>query len=223
VSLETIKRNLEQIRPTIPAGVQLVAACKMRTPAEIQAAVDSGIEILGENYIQEAEEAYYKISGSVKWHFIGHLQRNKVARAVKICDMIESLDSIRLAQVLDSACAKASVKMECLIEINSGKEKNKHGVLPEDVEEFAGKVSSLENLSIKGLMTMGPLVGSSEDFRPYFKTTYRLFNQLKDINIPGIRMEYLSMGMSASYKVAIEEGANIVRIGTSIFGSRTKE
>ena len=223
MSLDSIGKNTEGILNSIPPGVELVAACKMRTPEEIQAAVDAGVKLIGENYIQEAEEAYSKVSGDIKWHFIGHLQRNKINRAVKICDMIESLDSYRLAKELDSSCQKASKVMQCLIEVNSGREQNKHGILPEDVEAFAKKVSFLANINVMGLMTMGPLSGSQEDFRPYFMTTAVLYRKLRDMAIPGIQMKYLSMGMTASYQVAIEEGANIVRVGTALFGPRTKE
>lgn len=198
----------------------LEAACKMRTPDEIQQAVDAGVRIIGENYVQEAEEAYSKVKGDIRWHFIGHLQRNKVIRAVKVFDLIESLDSLALAKELNKQCAKTGKVMECMIEVNSGREKNKFGVLPEDVESLADKVKSFKNIKVVGLMTMGPANTAAEDLRPYFRITREIFDELKKKVIPNCEMKYLSMGMSDSYKAAVEEGANIVRIGTSIFGPR---
>lgn len=220
MSKSLIKKNISRIFAELPDDVQIVAACKMRTPEEIQEAVDAGIGIIGENYIQEAEEAYQKVTGDIKWHLIGHLQKNKISRAVKICDMIESLDSLKLARGIDSQCAKLNKVMDCLVEVNSAREENKYGIMPEKVEEFTEKASEFENIRILGLMTMGPLLDEPEEYRPYFKITRKIFEDLKRKNSPGYSMEYLSMGMSSSYKVAIEEGANIVRIGTDIFGLR---
>ncbi len=198
------------------------AACKTRTAEEIQKAVDAGIKVLGENYYQEAKQAVKKVSGSnIRWHFIGHLQRNKVKKAVKVFDMIESLDSYRLAKEINKRCRKIDKVMDCLVEVNSGREKNKYGIFPEEVESFVEQVKKFKYIKIKGLMTMGAFEGTKEDFRPYFEITREKFNLLKKSDIPGCDMKYLSMGMSASYKIAIEEGANLVRIGTKIFGSRT--
>jgi pyridoxal phosphate enzyme (YggS family) len=220
VSESHIGKNVRRILKELPEGIKLVAACKMRTPSEIQEAVDAGVSVIGENYVQEAEEAYGKVSGDIKWNFIGHLQKNKVKRAIKIFDMIESLDSIRLAKEIDSRSEAEGRRMRCLVEVNSGREENKNGLMPEDVHDFIEKASCFKNLEIVGLMTMGPFAGEPDDFRPYFKTTRGIFDELRKKDIPNCRMQYLSMGMSDSYKVAIEEGANIVRIGTSIFGSR---
>ncbi|MBN2406939.1 MAG: YggS family pyridoxal phosphate-dependent enzyme [Elusimicrobia bacterium] len=216
----SIRDNTLQILGELPGTVLLEAACKMRTPDEIQQAVDAGVRIIGENYVQEAEEAYSKVKGDIRWHFIGHLQRNKVIRAVKVFDLIESLDSLALAKELNKQCAKTGKVMECMIEVNSGREKNKFGVLPEDVESLADKVKSFKNIKVVGLMTMGPANTAAEDLRPYFRITREIFDELKKKVIPNCEMKYLSMGMSDSYKAAVEEGANIVRIGTSIFGPR---
>ncbi len=216
----SIERNVKEILSKLPQEVQLVAACKTRTPEEIQKVIDAGVVVLGENYVQEAEEAYHKVTGSIKWHLIGHLQRNKVKRAIKIFDMVESLDSIRLAKEINNQCSNINRVMECLVEVNSGREKHKYGIMPEEVESFIEKVSCFENIRVMGLMTMGPLVGEPEEFRPYFNTTKEIFNQLKSKNISRCSMKYLSMGMSSSYEVAIDEGANLVRIGTTIFGAR---
>ena len=215
-----IEENVRKILNSIPEGVQLVAAAKTRTPGEILQAVQAGVKIIGENYVQEAEEAYALIGQQVKWHFIGHLQRNKAKKAVEIFDMIETLDSVRLAEEIEKQCAKKNKAMSALIEINSGREVQKFGILPEDAERFLQKISGFRHIRVLGLMTMGPAFGDPEDARPYFVETKKLFEKFKDLSLPGVEMKYLSMGMTNSYKVAIEEGANIVRIGTLIFGPR---
>jgi pyridoxal phosphate enzyme (YggS family) len=151
---------------------------------------------------------------------IGHLQRNKVKKAVMLFDMIETIDSVNLAEEVNKNCALESKVMPVLIEINSGKESNKTGVLPEHVERLILQINNLPNLKIQGLMTMGPRFGNPEDARPYFKVAKAVFNRIKETKIPNVEMRYLSMGMSNSYKIAIEEGANIVRIGTVLFGDR---
>ena len=152
---------------------------------------------------------------------IGHLQRNKVKNAVDLFDMIETIDSVKLAEEVNKRCAAINKIMPVLIEVNSGEELNKTGVLPEDVDKLIEQISSLPNLRVQGLMTMGPVFGNPEDARPYFKTTKFAFDRLTKAGIPNVEMRYLSMGMSNSYKIAIEEGANIVRVGTKLFGDRS--
>ncbi|MFH1414679.1 MAG: YggS family pyridoxal phosphate-dependent enzyme [Elusimicrobiota bacterium] len=215
-----IRENVREVLSELPEGIRLVAACKTRTAEEIQQAVEAGITIIGENHIQEAERSFHNIEGDIKWHFIGHLQKNKVKKAVKIFDMIESLDSPELARIIDKECRKIDKIMECLVEVNSGREDNKYGFMPEDVEGFILEAKDLLNIRISGLMTMGPFMGTPEEFRPYFSLTRKLFEDIKEKKIPSCEMKYLSMGMSASYKTAIEEGANMVRIGTRLFGFR---
>ncbi|MCF8083460.1 MAG: YggS family pyridoxal phosphate-dependent enzyme, partial [Deltaproteobacteria bacterium] len=139
----------------------------------------------------------------------------------RIFDMIETVDSMKLARAIDKACANVGKTMPVLIEINSGEETQKAGVLPEEAPSLIQEMAGLEHLEVKGLMTMGPLTGDPEAARPYFKTTRRLFDQLSRADIKGVEMRYLSMGMSNSYLVAIEEGASMVRIGTRLFGERT--
>jgi len=217
----SINESVTEIRNSLPAGVILVAAAKTRSPEEVQAAIDAGIKILGYNYLQEAERIYQIIGNTVKWHMIGHLQRNKVKIAVNLFDMIETIDTIKLAGEVNKRCSEINKIMPVLIEINSGKELNKTGVLPEDVDELIKQISSFPNIHVQGLMTMGPIFGNPEDARPYFKTTKLIFDRLIKAGIPNVEMRYLSMGMSNSYKVAIEEGANIVRIGTKLFGERS--
>ena len=215
-----IKQNVSQILSELPDGVQLVAAAKARQPEEVLEAVESGVEIVGENYVQEAERAYEVVGNRVKWHFIGHLQKNKVKKAVGIFDMIETVDSVEIAREIDKRCAQIGKVMPVLIEVNSGREKQKSGVLPESVEQLAREISAFQNIRLMGLMTMGPRFGNPEDSRPYFMETKKIFDKIKQLNLPNIEMRYLSMGMTNSYKVAIEEGANIVRIGSKIFGER---
>ncbi len=197
-----------------------MAAAKTRTPEEIMQAAQAGVKIVGENYIQEAFTAFNVVRHRVKWHFIGHLQRNKVKKAVEIFDMIETVDSPELSKEIDKRCNQRKRIMPVLIEINSGREKQKFGIFPEDAGDFIKEISELKNIKIEGLMTMGPMFGDPEDARPYFVETKKLFDRIKTLNLPGVEMKYLSMGMTNSYQVAIEEGANIVRIGTKIFGPR---
>jgi pyridoxal phosphate enzyme (YggS family) len=156
----------------------------------------------------------------VKWHMIGHLQSNKAKKAVRLFDMIETVDSVKLARAIDKACSNIDKIMSVLIEINSGEEPQKAGVLPEDAVSLIREIAVFKNIRIMGLMTMGPFSGDPEDARPYFIKTKRLFDEIRGMGIPGVEMRHLSMGMSNSYRVAIEEGANMIRIGTIIFGER---
>ncbi len=216
----SIRENVTQLLAELPEGVQLVVAAKGRAPAEILEAVEAGARIVGENYLQEAERAYEVVGTQAQWHFIGHLQRNKVGRAVRLFDMIETVDSSALAREIDKRCGQIGKIMPVLIEVNSGRESQKWGVLPEAVEPLVREISALPNIRVEGLMTMGPEVGDPEDTRPYFIEIRRLFDHLKGLSLPGVFMKYLSMGMTSSYQIAIEEGANIVRIGSRIFGER---
>ena len=217
----TIKQNVSQILSELPDGVQLVAAAKTRKPEEILETIEAGVEIVGENYVQEAERAYELIGNKAKWHFIGHLQKNKVKKAVKIFDMIETIDSFELAREIDKRCAQIGKIMPVLIEVNIGREEQKSGILPENTEQLAKDISALPNIRVMGLMTMGPLAGDPEDSRPYFVAMKKLFEKMKKLDLPDTEMKYLSMGMTNSYQIAPEEGANMVRIGTKIFGERT--
>jgi PLP dependent protein len=220
----SITENVKQILAEIPPGVQVVAAAKTRNSREILEAIEAGINIIGENYVQETEAAFIEtgdtVRTKVKWHFIGHLQKNKVKKAVEICDMIETVDSLEIAAEIDKRCAQAGKIMPVLIEINSGRESQKSGVYPENARRLIGQISALANVRVMGLMTMGPVTGQPEDYRPYFKETRKAFEDLKGLALPQVEMKYLSMGMTGSYKIALEEGANLVRIGSKIFGDR---
>ncbi len=215
-----IEENVKRILAELPSRVALVAAAKTRTPDEIRRAVDAGVKIIGENYVQEAESVFSVLGRIAQWHFIGHLQKNKVKRAVALFDMIETVDSLELGARIDRECAKLGRVMPVLVEINSGREPQKAGVLPEDAEDLVRGLAELEHVKVQGLMTMGPRTGDPEEARPYFQETKRLFDELAARGLDNVEMRYLSMGMSNTYKIAIEEGANMVRIGSAIFGER---
>jgi PLP dependent protein len=215
-----ITENVHRLLQELPPDVQLVAAVKTRTPEEIMQALNAGIKIFGENYVQEAEQHHSIIGAGAQWHCIGHLQKNKVKKAVAIFDMIETVDSLELVQEIDKRCQPLGKTMPILIEVNSGREVQKSGVIPENVVSLAQSISTLANVRLMGLMTMGPALGDPEDSRPYFVTTRQVFAQLQSIAIPNVTMQYLSMGMTNSYRVALQEGANMVRLGTLIFGDR---
>ena len=215
-----IKENVEKILSELPEGVTLVGAAKTRTPEEIQEAIDAGVKIIGENYVQEAERAFKVIERKAKWHFIGPLQRNKAKKAIEIFDMIETVDSVRIAKEIDKRCRAIGKIMPILIEINSGREEQKTGIFPGDALELIKEISGLSGIKIMGLMTMGPRFGNPEDSRPYFIETRKIFEKIRLLHLLNVEMKYLSMGMTNSYKIAIEEGANIVRIGTLLFGPR---
>lgn len=215
--LVEIAVSARRIRDELPGNVIVVAAAKTRAPAEVQAVVEAGITHVGHNYVHEAQAMVGQVGGKVIWHLIGHLQRNKAKAAVDLFDVIETVDSLRLAQEIDRRCAVLGKKLPVLIEVNSGREPNKDGVFPEQVDELVGQIANLAYVRVQGLMTMGPFV---EDLRPYFRATHTLFERLSRLNLPGVEMRYLSMGMSDSYRVAVDEGANVVRIGTLLFGPR---
>jgi pyridoxal phosphate enzyme (YggS family) len=217
---KVIEENVRHLLEVIPSGVALVAAAKSRSLAEVEAAIRAGVNYVGHNYVQEADRMIQVKGAEIQWHMIGHLQRNKVKTAVRLFDMIETVDSLRLAKAIDRRCAKIGKVMPILVEINSGREPTKTGVLPEDVNDLVRQISELQNIRVQGLMTMGPRFGDPEDARPYFRATSEAFQRLSALNLPDVTMRYLSMGMSNSYLIAIEEGANMVRIGTQIFGER---
>ncbi|MGB9695465.1 MAG: YggS family pyridoxal phosphate-dependent enzyme [Caldisericaceae bacterium] len=218
--MSTIKQNVERLLSEIPNNVLLLAAVKGTSASEVNEAIDAGIRAIGENYLQDAISKFDAVGHSVEWHFIGHIQERKIKKIVEMFDLIETVDSYKLALEIDRQCKIASKKMPIFIEVNSAKEPQKSGVLPEEVKDLVEEISKLGNVDIQGLMTMGPAGKTGEDIRPYFKLTRNLFESINKACSPVVRMKYLSMGMSDSYKVAIEEGANIVRIGTLIFGPR---
>lgn len=227
----SIAENVSSIIDELPSKVQLVAAVKTRTSEQVKEALAAGLRVIGHNYVQEAETMYAQFYGSVDdpksgeyaelpWHCIGHLQKNKVKKAVKIFDRIETVDSVSLAKEISKRSVSISKTMEIMIEVNSACEEQKNGVMPDDLKDLVLAIKDLPNIKIVGLMTMGPWLDDVEQIRPYFKLTRDLFDELTALNLENVNMNYLSMGMSDSYKIAIEEGANMVRIGTKLFGAR---
>jgi len=223
-----IAENYTRIKQEIPDYVTIIVSCKTRTAEEIEEVIDTGATDIGQNYVQEAGQIYSalrKKAATIKWHMIGHLQTNKINKALRVFDVIQTVDSLVKAEAIDKRVEKAKrKKVPVFIEINIGSEFSKAGIKPaehepfdEYMEKLAGEISSLSHLRLAGLMTMGPRLGNPEDVRPYFRRTRKLFERIKALDLPNVDMKYLSMGMTNSYRVAIEEGSNMVRIGTAIF------
>jgi len=205
-----------------PALIQLVAVSKTMSAERVKQAILGGATILGENYIQESREKIEQIpDDSVKWHFIGHLQSNKVRYAVKLFDLIHSVDSFKLAREINKQAAKINKIQSILIQVNLGGELTKFGTAKDRAAELARQISALPNLSLQGLMTMPPFFNSPEKARPFFKELRLLANQINELQLPGISMNELSMGMTGDFEEAIAQGATLVRIGTAIFGERS--
>jgi len=219
-NLQEIRRNYEKLRQSIPEYVTIVAATKTRTVEEIEEAIQAGVEVVGENYVQEAARKYEQLKNQVEWHMIGHLQRNKVKKALEIFDCIQTVDSPKLAEEINRRCQSRGKVIPILIEVNIAGESTKSGILPEAVTELVKTIAGCPSIKLKGLMTIEPYFEEPENARPYFKRLRELFDQLKKQTVPGVEMEILSMGMSNSYRIAIEEGSTMVRIGTAIFGPR---
>lgn len=213
--------RVRQLLARIPSSIVVLAAAKTRSVDEIRAAIEGGVRLVGQNYVQEAQRAIDGLGrDAAEWHLIGHLQRNKVKTAVRLFDAIQTVDSVRLAEAIDRECTKLGRVMPILIEINSARELQKSGVFPEETVDLIREIAELPSIRIDGLMTMGPLVEDPEEIRPTFAATKRLFDELVTLRIPNVEMRILSMGMSDSYRVAIEEGATMVRLGTVLFGPR---
>ena len=219
-----ITENYVQIRKEIPDYVTIVAACKTRKVDEVLKVIEAGATDIGENYVQEAQEIYRHLgekTAKVKWHMIGRLQGNKINKALPIFDIIQTVDSLKLAEGINSRVEKVGKEtISVYIEVNSGREPQKSGVMLEDAEGLIKHILNLEHIRIEGLMTMGPRFGNPEDARPYFRETKKVFDYLKSLDLPDLDLKILSMGMTNSYKIAIEEGSNMVRLGTIIFGQR---
>jgi len=204
-----------------PDEIKLVAVSKTKPAASIRQALDAGLELFGENYIQEARDKFNKLAGSsIQWHFIGHLQSNKAKYAVRMFDLIHSVDSEKLAGELNKQAGKTGKLQPVLVQVNIARESSKSGAFREDTVNLVEKISTLENLSLCGLMTIPPFFNSPEKVRPYFKELREVRNHIRGLSIPGISMDELSMGMTGDFEAAIEEGATLVRIGTAIFGER---
>jgi hypothetical protein len=225
----SIAENYKHLRQLIPKDVKIVLSVKTRTVEEIEEAIDAGAANIGHNYVQEAGQMYsalQKKAVKVRWHMIGCLQTNKINKALRIFDVIQTVDSLEKAVAIDKRVEKARKEIvPVYVEINIGSEFSKAGIKPIDhepfekyMEELARNISVLGHLRLAGLMTMGPRFGNPENTRPYFRRTKKIFERIKALGLPNVDMKYLSMGMTNSYQIAIEEGSNMVRIGTAIFG-----
>ena len=215
-----IEERCREILRRVPAGVTVLAATKSRTPEEIRAAIAAGIQHIGENYVQEAAGKRPLVPERAVWHMIGRLQRNKAKRALEVFDWLQTLDSLPLAERLEQLLAREGRVLPVLVQVNIGREPQKAGVLPEELPDFVREVAGHPHLSVQGLMAIPPAPKVPEDSRPYFREMRRLFEGLGREGIPRVRMEVLSMGMSADWEVAVEEGATMIRLGTVLFGPR---
>lgn len=229
-----VRENYQKIRAEIPSYVKVVVAAKTKTAAEIKEVIEAGATDIGENYVQETERIRralgWSLSQKVEWHMIGHLQKNKINKALPIFDLIQTVDSLELAQEIDKRVEKVGKKfVPILLELNIGSEISKSGLKPEEhenweefLEQLVVAISRLDHIQLEGLMTMAPIFSDPEQYRPYFRRTKNMFDKLARLKLERVNMRYLSMGMSNSYRVAIEEGANMVRIGSAIFGPRER-
>jgi pyridoxal phosphate enzyme (YggS family) len=205
-----------------PQDIRIVAVSKTVPVDLVRTAIANGVSTLGENYIQEARDKISALSNlPVSWHFIGRLQSNKAKYAVRMFDLIHSVDSLKLARELDRQARKIAKTQEILIQVNVSKEKTKGGVSVDETLPLIRDISHLNHLRVKGLMTMPPFFDDPVRARPYFKALRELFNAIANQKIPCVEMTELSMGMSGDFEAAVAEGATLVRIGTAIFGSRS--
>ena len=222
--LEKVKERIQRAAEGCgrdSASVQLVAVSKTIAADRVREALEAGVTIVGENYVQEARDKFQAlVQYPVSWHFIGHLQSNKAKYAVRLFDLIHSVDSLKLAGELDKQAAKVDKIQSILIQVNISGEGTKSGIAAEETSALIIAISQLKNLSIKGLMTMPPYFYQPEKVRPFFAALRRLRDDIQDRSIPNVAMQELSMGMTGDFEVAIEEGATLVRIGTAIFGER---
>ena len=221
----TIAENLNRVQETIyntllkigrKDNVTLVAVTKTVEPERINEAIEAGAKIIGENRVQEARDKFEDVTKGVTWHLIGHLQRNKVKYALPIFSMIQSIDKVETVQEIEK---RAKNPIDILIEINSSGEESKHGVEPDRLFNLVDDILNFKMINIKGLMTVGPLTTDEKEIRKAFSLTFNKFENLKD-RYKELEIVYLSMGMSGDYPIAIEEGSNMVRVGTAIFGQR---
>lgn len=224
-----IEKNIKSIKERIRKAaeksgqkeedIKLVAVTKNVFTNQIETAIKAGITDIGENKAQEALNKFRQLEKKVTWHFVGHLQRNKVKLIIDFVDLIQSVDSLRLAEEIDRRARERGKVQNILVQVNMAQEETKFGLRKEDVRSFLKEISGFKNLKVKGLMTIALLVSDPREVRPIFDEMKRLFEDLKRDKIPGIEMEYLSMGMTNDFEVAIEAGANMIRIGTAIFSN----
>lgn len=211
-----------QRRTRVPkdAPVTLIAVTKNHDVAAMREAIDAGAADIGENRIQEAKEKYAELDRDVNWHLIGHLQTNKAKTAVQLFDLIHSVDSPHLAKAIDKEAGKIGKVQDILVQVNLAREDSKSGVYKEDLRAMLDLVETLPHLCLRGLMCIAPNYEDVEMCRPLFREMYEIYQQVKEFPYPTANITYLSMGMTHDYPIAVEEGANIVRVGTAIFGPR---
>jgi hypothetical protein len=203
------------------SDIKLVAVSKTMPAESLLRAIDCGLTLFGENYIQEAREKVNALyAHPVSWHFIGHLQSNKAKYAVKMFDLIHSVDSLKLAREIDKQAGKIEKIQNVLVQVNIAEETSKSGVPADEAPKLIKEMGQLEHIAIKGLMTMPPYFNAPDKVQPYFAALRELRDQIQSLAIPGISMAELSMGMTGDFEAAIQEGATLVRIGTAIFGER---
>ncbi|SET01768.1 hypothetical protein SAMN05216313_101351 [Enterocloster lavalensis] len=225
-----IKEQLEEVRERVnaaclragrdPKSVTLIAVSKTKPAQAVQEAYEAGARDFGENKVQEILQKQPALPQDIRWHMIGHLQRNKVHQVIGKAVLIHAVDSLRLAEQIEQEAAKRNLDVDVLLEINVAKEESKYGFFLEDAEEAIRRISALPHVHIKGLMTIAPFVENPEENRGIFQKLYQFSVDINDKNIDNVTMGVLSMGMSGDFEVAIEEGATMVRVGTSIFGAR---
>ncbi len=226
-----LKARLERIQERIARAaeacgraadsVRLIAVSKTMPVELVREAIEAGVTDLGENYIQEAREKFNALAtSSVAWHFIGHLQSNKAKYAVRMFDLIHSVDSLKLATALDRYAAKIDRVQPILVQVNVAREDSKSGIYVEDALELVRAIAGLQNISLRGLMTMPPYFNAPEKVRPFFAALRELRDRIREQDIANVHMDELSMGMTGDFEAAIAEGATMVRIGTAIFGER---
>ncbi len=228
--MSAIKNNLEQIHRQIeeacarcgrdPRSVRLIAVSKVKPAAAIDEACAAGQRLFGESYVQEFRDKVEEVTMPAEWHFIGHLQSNKVKYLCGRVAMIHSVDRLSLAREIDRQWGKQGDVARVLLQVNVGAEDSKAGCDSDALETLTRKVAQLRHVQICGLMCLPPYSDNPEDVRPYFRQLRNLARHLDKLQLPGVRMDELSMGMSGDFAVAIEEGATLVRIGTAIFGER---
>lgn len=222
-NINFIKNNINNACKKInrnPEEINLIAVTKTIDTEQMNAALKMGIKIIGENKVQEIMEKYDKIEYETQWHMIGHLQTNKVKYIIDKVDLIHSVDSIRLAKEIDKRAKKINKIIDILIQINVADEETKFGLSSHKIDNTIKEISDLGNIRVQGLMAMVPYVEDPEVVRPYFKRMKKIYDSLKNSSFQKVNMNYLSMGMTNDYMVAIEEGSNMIRIGTGIFGER---
>ena len=212
-----IVKNFESIKKNIPFDVKIIAVSKTKSNEEILQIYDVGHRAFGENRIQELKEKYDKLPKDIKWHMIGHLQKNKVKHIAPFVDLIHSLDSVKLASEINKQGEKNNRVINCLIQIKISKDDTKYGVSFEEFDQFYKHINSLKYINVVGLMGMASLTNNEDVIKDEFKSISLLYNELKLVDK---KIAHLSIGMSNDYKLAINEGGNMIRIGSRIFGER---